>query len=240
MGTHSDQLWLLFTSVNKTTTQTEDYTGSLRVSSPCKAGVIVRNLFRPYENYTLAASLSPYYSNGQAPYYGCMGSIMMPPMGPKVLVPVEEWVPPLPAVSKFVPGHDARIEVQDNATNRTTVDIYFEFSDLMDCDSVAESMSFNMSSSGHGGTPTIASGSVQCLKMDPNTVPPAELPGVSAWYWKATLNNVQDGILAITINDPENQADASTGVSGFSFSGERASNGWDTSRRQSTSFSARA
>ena len=225
-GTHADQLWLLFTNVNETTTWTEDCTGSLWISSPYQAGVVVRNLFHPYENYTLAASLSPYYSNGQAPYYGCMGSITMPPMGFKVLVPVEEWVPPLPAVSKFVPGHDARIEVQDGATNRTTVDIYFEFSDLMDCDSVTQSMSFNMSSSGHGGTPTIASGSVQCLTMDPSTVPPAELPGVaiSAWYWKATLNDVQDGILTITISSPKNQAGVTTGVSGFSFSGERGSN----------------
>ena len=214
-GNNAGQLWLLFTNVNETTTWTEDCAGKLWISSPFTAGTVVRNLFHPYENYTLAESLSPYYDDGKAPYRGCMGSITMPPMGFKVLVPAEQWVPPLPAITKFVPGHDTRIEVQDGAQNRTTVDIRFEFSDPMDCDSVTQSVSFNMSSSGHGGTPSIATGSVQCLTMNPNDVPPAEIPGVviSSWYWKATLNNVPDGILTITLTNPKSQSGASTGVS---------------------------
>jgi alpha-1,3-glucan synthase len=218
-GTHGGQLWLLFTNVNETTTWTEDCSGERWISSPFPAGVTVRNLFHPYENYTLDQSLSPYYSDGKAPYRGCMGSITMPPMSFKVLVPVDQWVPPLPTVTKFVPGHDARIEVQDGSQNRTTVTIRFEFSDLMDCDSVTQSMSLNISSSGHGSTPTISTNSVQCLTMNPNDVPPADIPGVavSTWYWTATLNNVPDGILTITINNPKSQAGATTGVSLFLF-----------------------
>jgi alpha-1,3-glucan synthase len=221
-GTTGGQLWLLFSNVNETTTWTEDCTGDLWISSPFLAGTVVRNLFHPYENYTLAASLSPYYSDGKAPYYGCMGSITLPPMGFKVLVPVDQWVPPLPAITKFDPGHDSRIEVQDGSQNSTTVTVHFEFSDLMDCDSVTQSVSFNMSSSGHGGTPTVAPNSVQCLTMDPNDVPPAELPGVviSQWYWTATLNNVPDGILTITLSNPKSQAGVGTGVRRFSFMGD--------------------
>lgn len=72
--------------------------------------------------------------------------------------------------------------------------IYFESSDQMDCDSVTQPMFFNMSSSGHGGTPTIVTGSIKCLTVDPSTVPPAEIPGVAirTWRWKTTLNNVHD------------------------------------------------
>lgn len=241
-NTHNDQLWLLYTNVNETTTWKEDCSGKRWISSPYRAGTVVRNLFHPYENYTLASSLSPYYHDGKEPYYGCMSSVTLAPMGFKVLVPVEQWVPPLPVVTKFVPGHDARIEVQEDSQNRTTVDIRFEFSDPMDCDSVTQSISFNMSSSGHGGSPTIVQNSVRCLTMDPNDVPPAAIPGVSVseWYWTATLNNVADGILTITIKDPKSQAGASTGVSRFRFvAGEGELNPEHFSRRQITSFSAR-
>lgn len=207
----------VFTNVNETTTWTEDCGGKLWISSPYQANTVVRDLFHPYENYTLSASLSPYYDDGNAPYRGCLGSVTMPPMGFKVLVPVDQWVPPLPAATKFVPGHDARIEVEDGTSNRTTVTICFEFSTPMDCDSVTQAMSFNMSSSGHGGTPMVATGSVQCLTMDPKDVPPAEIPGVviSEWYWQATLNNVPDGILTITLNNPKSQDGTGTGVSLF-------------------------
>ena len=234
-------LWLLFSNVNETTTWTEDCSGKLWINAPFQAGVVVRNLFHPYENYTLDASLSPFYSDGKAPYYGCMGSITMPPMGFKILVPADQWLPPLPAVTKFTPGHDARIEVQDGSPNRTTVNVRFEFSDPMDCDGVTQSMSFNMSSSGHGGNPAIVPGSVQCLTMNPNDVPPADLPGVavSAWYWTATLNNVADGILTITISNPKSQTGTGTGVSRFSFMGESESDNRTSSRRQTTSFSER-
>jgi alpha-1,3-glucan synthase len=65
-----------------------------------------------------------------------------------------------------------------------------------------------------GSAPTVAPNSVQCQTMNPNDVPPAELPGVviSQWYWTATLNNVPDGILEITLGNPKSQTGAGTGV----------------------------
>ena len=116
----ADQLlWLLYTNVNETKTWTEDL-GVISGFRPFQAGVVVRNRFHPYENYTLAESLSPYYRDGKAPYYECMGSITMAPMSFKALVPIEQWVPPLLATTKFVTGHDARIEVQEGSQNRTS------------------------------------------------------------------------------------------------------------------------
>ena len=88
----------------------------------------------------------------------------------KVLVPVDQWVP-LPVATKFVPGHDAQIEVQEGSQNSTSVDIHFEFSDPTDCDSVTQLMSFNVPSSGCGSTPMVAQASVRLLTMDPKDVP---------------------------------------------------------------------
>ena len=144
-----------------------------------------------------------------------MNSVTMALMSFKVLVPVDQWVPPLPVATKFIPGHDAQIEVQEGSQNKTSVDIHFEFSDPTDCDSVTRSMSFNVPSSGCGSTPVVVQASVRLLTMDPKDVPPAEIPGISVsqWYWMATLNEVPDGILTIAIKNPESQAGASTWVS---------------------------
>ena len=140
----------------------------------------------------------------------------MAPMGFKILVPVDQWVPPIPAVTTFDTCHDARIQVENGLQN-TSVSIRFEFSALMDCNSVSQSMSFNLSSSSLGGTAAIDPNSVQCLMMDPSTVPPAEIPEVAIyqWYWTARLTNVADGIVSITINNPKSQSGVGTGVSHF-------------------------
>ncbi|KAJ6579903.1 hypothetical protein B0H10DRAFT_2235479 [Mycena sp. CBHHK59/15] len=52
-----------------------------------------------------------------------------------------------PALTKFTPGHDTRIQVAVSDTNTTTLDISFEFNTVMDCTSVTNSMSFVLSSS---------------------------------------------------------------------------------------------
>ena len=95
--------------------------------------------------------------------------------------------------------------------NITTVNIAFEFNTAMNCDDgITGAISFNMGSSGTGGTPTI--GSVKCDAM---TGTKGKLPGapISAWYWSATLSNVPDGILEIVVkNAPSASAGNSTGV----------------------------
>ena len=84
--------------------------------------------------------------------------------GFRSISPGRSMGPPLPAVISFEPGHDARIQVENGSQN-TSVAIRFEFSDLMDFNSVTQSMSFNLSSSGYGDTPAIDPNSVQCLTM---------------------------------------------------------------------------
>lgn len=209
-GRHVDQVWLLYTNENVTKPHTYNCRSDAWISSPFQAGTRVKNLFAPYEEYDLEESLSPYYSNGRAPYFGCLPSITMPAFGFKILVPVEQWVMNPPMLTKFTPGHDHRLLVQDGDANATTVDITLEFSQAMDCASVTRSITLNMASSGHGSAPTI--GNTNCEAI--NNAPAEFLPGLqsSSWRWTARLSNFPDGVLELVINNPAaSNGNATTG-----------------------------
>lgn len=213
-GNRSDQVWLLYTNENVTTQWLNSCDDPKKwISSPYTGGTVVRNLLAPYETYTLANSGSPYYSNGQPPYYGCLSNFTMQPYGFLALVPAEEWVGPNPALTGFYPGHDARIHAEATDANATTVDIILEFNMEMDCQSITQSISLNMSSSGHGSTPSITNPQCQVIQ-NPSF---SEINGVDAsmFQWNATLTNVPDGILEILVNNPS--AANNTGSTGVRF-----------------------
>ncbi|KAF8625783.1 hypothetical protein AX15_005173 [Amanita polypyramis BW_CC] len=196
-GTYQDQVWLLFTNENATKTYSYDCMGTLWISSPYVSGTQVKNLFYPYETYTLADSRSSYYNNSKAPWYGCLPNVTFDLYGFKALVPENIWVPPLPAVTKFKPGHDYRLLATPSDPN---VDITLEFNVPMDCDSVTNSISFTMASSGKGSNPTIANVSCSPIQNpDPSLVTGVS---VSTFAWSGTLQNLPDGVLTITINRP--------------------------------------
>jgi len=165
----------------------------------------------PFENYTLADSLSSYFNDSKAPFQGCLANVSMDSYGFKVLVPATEWVPPRPALTKFTPGHDARIASDANGGN-STVAISIEFNTVMSCNGVTQALSLNMSSSGHGGNPTFDANSIQCGQVqnpDPTTIP-GDVQSV--WSWSATLQNVPDGILTLTLNNAPASDGRTTGV----------------------------
>ncbi|CCM02383.1 uncharacterized protein FIBRA_04479 [Fibroporia radiculosa] len=198
-GNNTGQVWLLYANNNITTTWSHDCMKSLWISSPYESGMTVRSLFHPYETYVLEQSGSPYYNNGTGPYYGCLGNITLPPYGFKVLVPVDQWVPPPPAITRFLPGHDARIT---SNPNNMTINITLEFNLEMDCNGVTEAITLNMSSAGNITTPTIDKSTVQCNAV---TEPqPAQVQGVSlsTWAWSATIQDVPDGIMEIVVKNP--------------------------------------
>jgi alpha-1,3-glucan synthase len=212
-GAHTDQVWMLYTNENSTKTYTYDCKTSLWISSPYQSGTTVQNLFAPYETYQLQDSLSSFNNDSKAPWQGCLPSVTMDPFSFKALVPVTEWVAPLPALTKFTPGHDARIEAEQGDANATSIDVSLEFNVEMNCNSVTGSISLNMSSSGQGGSPSIDPNSVKCAAVtnpDPAVVSGAS---TSAWSWSATVQNVPDGILSLTVKNPAAQSgNATTGV----------------------------
>ncbi|THG99779.1 hypothetical protein EW026_g2645 [Hermanssonia centrifuga] len=210
-GNDTDQVWLLYSNENTTRTFAYDCMDpKLWISSPFQAGGTVRNLLAPYETYPLAESGSSYNNDTKPPYFGCLASITLQPYDFKALVPSERWVGPQAMITKFLPGHDARIQAEAGDTNATTVDISLEFNMAMDCDSITSSMSFNMSSSGKGSAPTIQQGSVNCTTVaNPDTVY-VNGADASAFSWSATLVNFPDGILEIIVDHPLSAAGGST------------------------------
>jgi alpha-1,3-glucan synthase len=212
-GVFNDQVWLLYTNENVTKTFTFDCKSQGWISTPFESGTVVQNLFAPYETYTLTDSLSSFFNNSQPPWQGCLPSVTMDPLGFKALVPVAQWVPPLPALTKFTPGHDARIHAEAGDANATSLDISFEFNVAMSCTSVTNSMTFNMSSSGIGGNPTVLQSSIVCANVTNPDPSPVSGVSISQWSWSATLQNVPDGILSIQLNNPAAAVgNASTGA----------------------------
>lgn len=210
-GTFNDQVWLLYTNENSTKTWNFDCKGPLWISSPFTSDVVVRNLFPPYETYNLQESLSSFFNDTKAPFFGCLQQVTMDPYGFKALVPVAQWVAPLPSITKFTPGHDNRILANQGDPNATTVNIALEFNVPMDCNSVTQSVSLNVSSSGKGGTPAITN--VQCNAV--TNPDPAKIVGadVSNWTWTGTVTGLPDGVLTVTVDNPRTQGgNATTGV----------------------------
>ena len=203
------KIWLFYTNQNATTTWEYDCSDvDQYIKSPYQGGNNVRNLFYPYETISLQNSAESYYNDSKSPYFGCFPNITLPPFGYKAYVLEEDWIQPMPALTKFTPGHDAR-----KLSNESSIQITLEFNLEMSCSSVTESISLNMSSSGTGSTPTF--GTASCTTIN-NATPPAEVYGVSVstWSWSATLENIPDGILEITVNNPSTEdGTASTNVS---------------------------
>jgi alpha-1,3-glucan synthase len=197
LGNTTDHVWLLYTNENSTHTYNFNC-ATEPTHSPFQSGTTVQNLFAPYETYELKDSNTSFFNNGKPPMFGCAEQIQMEPFGFKALVPVADWVAPLPALTKFTPGHDARL-----TSNSSTLDISFEFNMPMDCDSVTSALSLNMSASGHGSTPSFSKSAVKCGAVTNPDPSPVAGGDTSQWSWAVTLQNVPDGILSLTLNNPK-------------------------------------
>lgn len=211
-GPHVDQLWLIYTNENMTQHYEFDCNGPLWISTPYVSGTTVRNLFSPYETYVLQDSQDSFLKNGGPPWTGCLPALTLEPYSFKALVPQEDWVGPPPRLTKFIPGHDHRIQ---NDVNSNNVSIGFEFNMPMECDSVTQALSFEVSSSSpNTGGPTFDQSNVVCEPVDNPDPPSVSGVDLSAWRWSVTLNNVPDGIIRLSLTNVSTESgNATTGVS---------------------------
>ncbi len=109
------------------------------------------------------------------------------------------------SLTDFKPGHDARLP------SAPTVDIEFQFSGQLDCESVTNSITITSTIDPGQALPQIEPSSVQCSSI-PDAF--ANTYGVyipSAWIWKATLTGVKDGIHEITLDNVVGASNATTG-----------------------------
>lgn len=203
-GDHADQVYLMYTNDNTTV----DYTFNCKedgwITSPYVSGTTLRNLFAPFETYVLQDSLSSYFNDSNPPYRGCLPSITLEPLSFKALVPQEMWVGPRPMLTRFTPGHDARIHTAPGAINNTEIDISFEFNVEMSCDGVTAALSLAASSTGSDISPRVKDGSMNCQAVDGAGSTYLQGDVVSVWRWSATLSDVPDGIIQLTLTRPPN------------------------------------
>ncbi len=216
-------VWLLYSNANASATYTfdcNDNSTGLNTTSliaPYDSGTVVKNLFYPYDEHTLADSIHRLGINGSTNPSGCLSSLDMAAYDFRAYVPKNQWVASKPMITHFSPGHDARLQSAVTADGTESVDIGLEFSVEMDCDSVTDSISFN-STTEPGTNPTIDRNSVRCENLD-NPATPALVGGISStWSWSATLLNVSNGIHAVSVRNASSSAgDVTNAVDRFLF-----------------------
>lgn len=157
-------------------------------------------------NYSLESSKKP---------NGCLNNLTISPWGFKAFVPKEAFTAPSPFITKFEPGHDARL--LSTVTTGETVPISLQFSEAMDCDSITNGLSVS-STALNGQQAQFDMGSVSC-----NSIP--EVQSVSwqgaytgVYNYSIDMTNVFHGVHEVLVKNVTNQAkNRTTGVSIYSF-----------------------
>ncbi|KAM7198752.1 hypothetical protein V8F20_006067 [Naviculisporaceae sp. PSN 640] len=196
----NEMVWLVYGNEENVTDYEFDCSNpKSALLSPFGSGAKVRNLFYPYEELTLEASTKSIEGNSSL-FHGCLSELRrFPAWGFKAFVPSESWVFPAPTITKFLPGHDYRLESAHDGP--TSVEIQVQFSQEMDCDSVFDSIEV-VSNTGNEATVSLDKSSRKCWKLDQNVDPPqytGQTPSV--WAFAATINAIPDGIHRITVRN---------------------------------------
>jgi len=192
----SQNVWLVYHNENDTTT----YNFNCSITKDAmiaafKSGTTVKNLFYPHEEFTLDSATDQYGNN-----VGCTNQIQLKAYEFKAYVPKIQFVSPPPMITRFSPGHDTRIKSTVAAGSQESVDIELQFSKIMDCDQITSSMLFN-STTEDLRIAAVRPGSVNCSVISTTDPSPyvAAIPGV--WSWKAMLDNVSNGVHAVTVRN---------------------------------------
>lgn len=199
--TNNDYVWLVYQNTNRTI----DYKftcsdNDSALIAPYDTGTTVKNLFYPYDEMKLQDGPYSLGLNGSTKLSGCYPSMSLRGWEFRAYVKKEDWVGPRPAITKFTPGHDARVlsTVAPNQDESINVELYF--STEMDCDSVTNSISFN-SSTESGKIPSL--GNVNCTNITATTQTHFVGEIASTWVWRAELKGVYNGIHRMTVNSPK-------------------------------------
>ncbi|MCJ1398815.1 Cell wall alpha-1,3-glucan synthase ags1 [Xylographa trunciseda] len=207
-------VWLVYQNGNTTVNYQFDCSNndpnrtSTALVAPFDAGTTVKNLFYPYDEVTLEAGAHKLGINGSTNPNGCLQNLTLKAWEFKAYVPSAKWVGPRPMMTKFVPGHDARVLSTVAPGKQQSLPIELHFSQTMDCTGITNAITFN-STTEDNSTPTIDPTSITCGNAtDPDLSPfNGALP--SEWTWKATLNGVADGVHRISVMNGPTPGNAS-------------------------------
>lgn len=220
-GQGNQTVWLMWGNEEYAKNYTFDCTNanqSLALVAPFDTGTIVKNLFYPFEEYTLAASSTTLGLEGSVVPNGCLAQIEMPAWGFKAFVPKAKWVGSAPTITEFIPGHDVRILSNGTASGKEEVDISIAFSQMMNCNAVTAGI-YVESNSYDGSNPQIQANSINCTALTnvpTNMTYTGQIPSV--WTWSATLGNVANGVHSIVINNvTDSNGTATNAIDRFMF-----------------------
>lgn len=114
-------------------------------------------------------------------------------------MPKTNWSTPAPTITRVIPGHDARLQSTVGFYDQEQVEIEIRFSSEMSCDSVAQSLEIN-STTQTGVTAQLNTSSVSCQTLEADF--PAHVGEIAtAWSFRATLQNVTNGIHTYTVKN---------------------------------------
>lgn len=199
-GMGNQGFWLLYSNQNETVNYAYDCnnaTGSL--VAPFPEGTRVKNIFWPYDEYTLNSSTVKLGIESSDEVNGCMSSIELEPYGFKAFVPIDKFVTPAPVITGALPRHDARIETSAVSDETITIPVTILFSREMDCNSIIETISIE-SNTQTGIKPSFDASSVACQNVTAGT---QSFVGevLSTFQWTANLRNVSHGVHAYTVSN---------------------------------------
>jgi len=170
----------------------------------------VRNLLSPYDTITLKRGPKKLGIDGSEKFNGCLDKLTMNPWDFRVYVRKADWIEPAPTLTKFNPGHDARILSKVGPGEKESVDVELQFSQEMDCDSITKNIVVS-STTADKSTPGLDTKSVVCSKIQDSSPPPYIGAITSAWSWKATLVDVSHGVHSLAVQNASTTDGVSTG-----------------------------
>lgn len=157
-------------------------------------------MFYPYDEYYLSNSSTKLYLEDSDGYNGCLQHLEMSAWGFKAFVPKSSFVANGPVITKFVPGHDHRLQSTVAPDEAEDVAIEIHFSTEMDCSSLAAGLTFT-SNTESGKVATLRNSSVSCSVVKETFVAPWVGTIPTFFTFKANITNVYNGIHTVTVNN---------------------------------------
>ncbi|CAI7594598.1 unnamed protein product [Penicillium discolor] len=197
-GQGNQSVWMVYSNNNKTVEHQFNCSSKEALISPFPTGTTVKNLFPPFEEFTLTNSSTMLGFEGSDVPNGCYPNLTMPAWGFKAFVPKDKFVQPSPYITRFSPGHDARLVPQ--GTSGDTVRIGFEFSQQMDCGDITNSLTITSKALNNEG-PQLDTTSVSCKSIEETDV--VTWPGAltSVFSYEVDLSNVFPGVHRVTLRN---------------------------------------
>ncbi|KAL8812634.1 MAG: hypothetical protein Q9200_000893 [Gallowayella weberi] len=202
IGQGNQGVWFVYHNENRTVDYHFDCKSANRskvLLAAFDTGTVVKNLFYPYEEFTLESSTFSYGLEGSIELNGCLSTLSMAPWEYKAFVPKAQWVTPAPMVTRVVPGHDSRLESTVGYGDAETVPIQIRFSSEMDCDAIAENLVIQ-SKTEKNQVAQLNKSSVACIMAD--TDAPKHIGEIATKFiFNADIINVFNGVHTYTVNN---------------------------------------